>query len=479
MKVNHKIQIGTGIFLLLLLGFLFVPECDDCYFAFWRYDSFKDFLITQPSHDYGLLVGIPENGRYLGNILGVLLSKVYFTQFCFVHGLIMTAGFSLLIYGLAKSMHNDRISWMEALSLSFAIFIFAPRGIHQEVYSWGAAWVNYLLPMIGVLFLFQWPDSAQSKKHVWPVLFVSFACCLFIEPITILLAGFAFVATAASYNGYLPKKQAIAFCIGSWVGAFIMFTAPGYFHGTNESRVVSLSLIAKNLPVIFTQTFQRPAILAAVISFLFVWLLHRQGNHRWKFFMFVLVPMHVFLFILYLRDLFYTTEHYNRYGIAISFILPVLWVTMLMLWRNGKEKRSCFIVILAMFLLNGPLLIVSPIAPRNFFPSYLCLTMIAIFLYQAARAQGLGSFEKIRYIAAAAAICLIFVYACNFFVYHHRLKDAQSQVACGATEVTLPLVPFPGWTVNEYRGKGDLSYIIYRQTPWDVDLEFVPYGTNK
>jgi hypothetical protein len=41
--------------------------------------------------------------------------------------------------------------------------------------------------------------------------------------------------------------------------------------------------------------------------------------------------------------------------------------------------------------------------------------------------------------------------------------------------VTLPLLPYPGWAVNELPGKGDLSYLIYRDVPWDVTLTFVPY----
>ena len=27
---------------LVLLGLLFVPECDDCYFVYWSFDSLRD-----------------------------------------------------------------------------------------------------------------------------------------------------------------------------------------------------------------------------------------------------------------------------------------------------------------------------------------------------------------------------------------------------------------------------------------------------
>ena len=42
--------------------------------------------------------------------------------------------------------------------------------------------------------------------------------------------------------------------------------------------------------------------------------------------------------------------------------------------------------------------------------------------------------------------------------------------------MTLPLVPFPGFSRNEQIWKGDVSYLIYRETPWDVAFTFAPYG---
>ena len=32
--------------LFLLLALLFVPECDDCYFIYWDFASWKDFLTS-------------------------------------------------------------------------------------------------------------------------------------------------------------------------------------------------------------------------------------------------------------------------------------------------------------------------------------------------------------------------------------------------------------------------------------------------
>ena len=52
---------------------------------------------------------------------------------------------------------------------------------------------------------------------------------------------------------------------------------------------------------------------------------------------------------------------------------------------------------------------------------------------------------------------------------------AREQVAAGAEQITLPLLPFAGFARNEQEWKGDLSYQIYRETPWDVGFTFISY----
>ena len=46
----------------------------------------------------------------------------------------------------------------------------------------------------------------------------------------------------------------------------------------------------------------------------------------------------------------------------------------------------------------------------------------------------------------------------------------------GAEQITLPLVPFPGFSRNEQQWNGDVSYLIYRETPWDVSFTFIPWS---
>lgn len=90
-------------------------------------------------------------------------------------------------------------------------------------------------------------------------------------------------------------------------------------------------------------------------------------------------------------------------------------------------------------------------------------------------AEGLRPLTRLNRAAAAAGVLLVAVYACNAAVWVHRLDTARAQADGGASQITLPLVPFPQFTANEMAGKGDIVYLVYHQQPWDISFTFVPY----
>ena len=142
-----------------------------------------------------------------------------------------------------------------------------------------------------------------------------------------------------------------------------------------------------------------------------------------------------------------------------------------------RERGRLAALALSLCVLNGPVLLLGMVRPRNFFPGYVILCVVALRLYGQARAEGL-SLRSLKCLYCAAAIALVAVagiYWRNERVFDQRLALARERVQAGQTELTLPLVPYPGWTVNELPGKGDLSYLVYRDKPWDVTFTFVPY----
>ena len=251
---------------LLFLGLLFVPECDDCYFVFWKFDSLWDWLMTQPSTEGAQIVGVPENGRYLGNFLGVLQGKLYFVPLLgpVLRGLWMGGALCALAALLARQIQSGPDAGGEALTLALALVLLAPRGIWQEGFSWGAGLVNYLLPLLLLLLLLEW--FSRPDPPPWPrVGALALAACLFVEPVTLLLAAAGSLAALLRRRGPW-RRPALALCFGSWLGTALMFSDSGYWSGSYETRQVDLSLALDHLNIIVAEILVFPAAAALLLS---------------------------------------------------------------------------------------------------------------------------------------------------------------------------------------------------------------------
>ena len=137
--------------LFLLLALLFVPECDDCYFIYWDFASWKDFLLVRPIPQEGVVLGVPSNGRYLGNLLGLILGKLAFSPLWPLRVLILGGGMLGLTLLLSRFFQGGPAGGRESFALALFLVVWAPWGIWQQVYSWSAAWANYLAPTLLLL----------------------------------------------------------------------------------------------------------------------------------------------------------------------------------------------------------------------------------------------------------------------------------------------------------------------------------------
>ena len=120
--------------LFLLLALLFVPECDDCYFIYWDFASWKDFLLVRPIPQEGVVLGVPSNGRYLGNLLGLILGKLAFSPLWPLRVLILGGGMLGLTLLLSLSIglfteHNTVYLVLLSSAMALAGLVPALRGL--------------------------------------------------------------------------------------------------------------------------------------------------------------------------------------------------------------------------------------------------------------------------------------------------------------------------------------------------------------
>ena len=470
---------------LLALAALFPLESDDCYFFYWQFASLKDLLLTRPITWAAPIVGVPQNGRFLGNLLGVLLAKCYESPLFPLRILFFAGGFFALAWAGSRCLSpHDRRG--EGFWFLLALLVLAPRVLWQEVYSWGAAYVNYVTPVVLLLLLVPLVRRAGEKAalpRLAAVALTALAACLFLETNTLFLCMAS--TLALGWQRFQARKITPAWAV-LWLAALggtaLMFLSPGY-HAVGEDglRELGLSMLGVNLAKILVGTLVRPTVAALMITALLLWHLRRQGGGAWLWCMLPAIPIHLFCLWDGLCDLFdpgdtVTLEAPTPLQTGAAAALALLWLGMLCLWRGGRAKWTAALLAGCLVLVSAPLLVISLNGNRNFFSGYAVLTLTALVLYQRARELGLGERSWLRWAALAAACALVFLYACNALVYRQRLQDARAQAAAGAEQVTLPLVPFAGFARNEQPWKGDISYQVYRETPWDVSFVFVPYA---
>ena len=112
--------------LFLLLALLFVPECDDCYFIYWDFASWKDFLLVRPIPQEGVVLGVPSNGRYLGNLLGLILGKLAFSPLWPLRVLILGGGMLGLTLLLSRFFQGGPAGGRESFALALFLVVWAP-----------------------------------------------------------------------------------------------------------------------------------------------------------------------------------------------------------------------------------------------------------------------------------------------------------------------------------------------------------------
>ena len=121
---------------------------------------------------------------------------------------------------LSRFFQGGPAGGRESFALALFLVVWAPWGIWQQVYSWSAAWANYLAPtllLLPLLLLLR-----QGRPDRWPlVLLLSLSIGLFTEHNTAYLV---LLSSAMALAGLVPRPPGppahpvsqAALLAGSW-----------------------------------------------------------------------------------------------------------------------------------------------------------------------------------------------------------------------------------------------------------------------
>ena len=148
------------IFIALnIIALNFILVTDDDIFANLNFHNMWEFIFNNNGTNNWDI----KNGRYLGNTIGVLLSMTYkFSYLKYIRGIFMGSGIFLLILLCSKLSNLDKkISFI----VSTFLILSAPIDIYRQVYSWTAAYANYLIPTVIFLILLLVLDNFVNDQR--------------------------------------------------------------------------------------------------------------------------------------------------------------------------------------------------------------------------------------------------------------------------------------------------------------------------
>lgn len=202
------------------------------------------------------------NGRYLGNFFSIILaSNIYYR-------VIIKSLVVILIIYISKKLLNIKNKLY--LIIFLVLLMFMPKEMFREVFPFTAGFSNYVIPIVGILFIMHSHLNNLFQKYnnyLIPLfLILGIFSSLFVEHITIFNL---FLSIYLMLYEYIKNKKinyiTLTYFIGSLIGTIIMFTNPSYLvtlSGTDEYRSFSSfkEILTKPWAILRTAFFHNKAV---------------------------------------------------------------------------------------------------------------------------------------------------------------------------------------------------------------------------
>ena len=445
------------------------------------------------------------NGRYLGNLLSLAATRsVLFKTLAM--GLTLFATLMLL----GREAHAQGLC---LTALGTALFFTMSQPMAEQSIGWLSAFFNYGVGALGLLVLlrrafFCFEEKTDGeKKRAGPAAcachgLAGLAGALLMENVTIALVVLSLaLAVYTLCRDGRPDGAGLSFFAGSALGAWVMFSNGAYgliagnrdfyrtmsFQYWNSWDVVFAQarwffrdyhlrcLFADELPLLFTlcvcalASIRRlrektgPArrrvleALAAVLLLYPLFLLLRQRHPEWDPFLRYTETIEELAGLAYIAAV-----------AALPFALPVE--------RSRRLRMSA--LVLAIGVLGGPLLFVTPIGDRCFYPLFVLEIAYVLELARICGAARYCRTMRVPFLGALTALCLCWlsIYARNAKVSGLRARAAVEAAEQGMRSIRVAELPYADydWDSTPYAINVEWFKRFYG-LPETVTIEAIPY----
>ena len=459
-RTRRKALTYAGLYLFLVLFFLLTVSSGDDF----RRIAIAAEIQAGESSFWGRVLSFYQNtnGRFLGNSLHLLFSSSFVLN-AFARAAIVLG----ILWGVARVA---RIRSLVALPVILLAVLVPAVPILKQAMVWSAGFYNYVVPVFLILLLVVLLRDVSARWKPVVVLPLAVAACLFMETVSVGLVVVSVVLLVSALIRHRATLSSVAFFVGSAVGAAVMFGSPVYgrvLSGDDAYRPMPgagsgllgsvVTRASENIPRLAEHLVLELAPLYLVVAILIA--LAAQTRNRRGILAGVLVGSATSLLLV--REVGIGTLGGSLELLAATGILAlfILWGATAagLLWRSditGALGAGWWIA--GGVLIAGPLLIIAPFGPRNFFLSSVCV-IIAACIAAAPLLNGFAQ-QKSRSLAvllaaACAAATLLGVLAVNKVVSLQNAVSAEQQYLSGAEEITLRAYPFPALVHAERDGE--------------------------
>lgn len=438
------------------------------------------------------------NGRWAGNILEMII-----TRSRIIRTIVISMSFLLIVYFIRKIVADKK-----GVSLLSIILLFAmPVAVLAQGVAWTAGFANYVPPVVIVLMFIFFnknvfnEDSVEIKKRwIVPFLLLGFVGSLFIEHMTIYNVVLSVLLVLYLF---IKKKKIILadlfYMIGSVAGAILMFSNSAYYNIANDidgyRTIEQGNVIVRALKTYFEELYKFLVhdntflnIVLCILLLAIVYQFYKSNKESIKKVSNAILQFATLIISGYLSYIIYTKvvgganifiyPTYQKYleGLMmIVFAIAIVCVTFVVI--ENKEKRSRILFEIGSIIFMAlPLLIVTPIGPRCFVPTYVMFVLLTCEFFNILVEEDNNLLNKGMIIVSVfLSICTLSIYGYLFKVDNERILYINNHNDDAV--IVLPKIPLenymqvPNPRSGEFKNRFKEFYGINEKT----ELEFIDY----
>ena len=414
------------------------------------------------------------NGRYLGNILEMIITRNMFFR------LIIYAGINTGIISLMYKLLNDKF----LPRYLFFMMLIIPIGIYGQTFGWLAGFANYNLSTFFLLLTYYLVRKNNSKSFIYLSIFiVSLSSQFFVENVSIANFILSFLFAILSIKDRKKLTKSIFWLAGSVLGLVIMFMNTAY-HSSNNMRGVS-NVDISNFPMTLITTWSEffvkdNAILVIIFTVLIYFINDKKGLYAN-----LSIPIATYFGFRSLLNISYLNQ--NTIFLIFEFILIIFFlISLIMTVYKAKKmdpdsKQSFFYYMFSSVLLLGPFLVLTPFGPRNILTSYVLLVLCLFEMLNSIPKFYIPSKKVIRILTLTVSSSFIVLHSINKIEENRRITALKKDVSRGEEVIDFPKLPFEflGHDLTPANGSVQSNrQKMYHNIPKNVQFKIIDYHTT-